>query len=46
MADPYIVAGLRAEVEMKLNAFKNAAYVSGFLAGKGEITGFAEKRYA
>ena len=37
---------LRADVEMQLNALRNAAYTSGYVAGKGEVVGFAVKRYA
>mmetsp|Transcript_40229 Transcript_40229/g.89306 ORF Transcript_40229/g.89306 Transcript_40229/m.89306 type:complete len:309 (+) Transcript_40229:100-1026(+) len=46
VSDPYVLARLRADVEMSLNAFKNAAYTTGYTAGKAEIVGYAERKYA
>ncbi|GAX85842.1 hypothetical protein CEUSTIGMA_g13257.t1 [Chlamydomonas eustigma] len=45
-ADAYNLGRLRADVEMQLNALKNLAYTSGYVAGKGELVSAAEKRFA
>jgi hypothetical protein len=44
--EPYVLRRLQADVESKLNAVKNAAYTSGYLAAKGQIVGAAERRFA
>ncbi|MEW5303295.1 MAG: hypothetical protein WDW38_001620 [Sanguina aurantia] len=44
--EPYILTRLRADLATTLNALKNAAYSSGYVAGKGEIVAFAQKLYA
>ena len=36
-ASDYALARLRADLEMQLNAFKNAAFAAGYNAGKGEV---------
>lgn len=46
VASPYVMARLRADLEMRLNALKNAAYTTGYVAGKGEIVAFANKSFA
>jgi hypothetical protein len=45
-ADDYVMRRLRADVQMQLTAFKNAAFTAGYNAGKGEIIAFATKQYA
>jgi hypothetical protein len=40
------VAAVRANVEMLVNSLKNAAYASGYTAGKGEVVAAAERRFA
>jgi hypothetical protein len=45
-ADDYALRRLKADVQMELTAFKNAAYTAGYKAGKGEIIAFATKQYA
>jgi hypothetical protein len=44
--DGYVLRRLKADVQMQLTAFKNAAYTAGYNAGKGEIIAFATKQYA
>ncbi|KAG1669009.1 hypothetical protein FOA52_000602 [Chlamydomonas sp. UWO 241] len=44
--DPYTLQRLRADVAMQLNSLKNAAYAQGYVAGKGEVVAYAEKRFA
>jgi hypothetical protein len=36
-AGDYALARLRADVEMQLAAFKNAAFAAGYSAGKGAV---------
>ena len=43
---PSKVATLRANFEMVINSLKNAAYASGYSAGKGEVVAAAERRFA
>ncbi|KXZ57037.1 hypothetical protein GPECTOR_1g98 [Gonium pectorale] len=43
--DPYIMARLRADVEMQLTSLKNAAFAAGYVAGKGEVVAHAERKY-
>lgn len=45
-ADAYTLRRLKADVQMELTAFKNAAFTAGYNAGKGEIIAFAMKQYA
>jgi hypothetical protein len=45
-ADAYTLRRLKADIQMELTAFKNAAYTAGYNAGKGEIIAFATKQYA
>jgi hypothetical protein len=45
-ADDYVLRRLKADIQMELNAFKNAAFTAGYNAGKGEIIAFATKQYA
>jgi len=45
-AEDYVMRRLKADVQMELTAFKNAAYTAGYNAGKGEIIAFATKQYA
>lgn len=45
-ADDYVLRRLKADVQMELTAFKNAAFTAGYNAGKGEIIAFATKQYA
>lgn len=45
-ADSYVLRRLKADVQMQLTAFKNAAYTAGYTAGKEEIVAYAVKRYA
>lgn len=45
-ADAYTLRRLKADVQMELTAFKNAAFTAGYNAGKGEIIAFATKQYA
>jgi hypothetical protein len=45
-ADMYVVRRLKADVQMQLTAFKNAAYTAGYTAGKDEVVAFATRRYA
>jgi hypothetical protein len=40
------VAAVRANAEMLINSLKNAAYASGYTAGKGEVVAAAERRFA
>lgn len=44
-ADSYALRRLRADVQMQLTAFKNAAYTAGYTAGKDEVVAFATNRY-
>lgn len=44
--DDYVLRRLKADVQMELTAFKNAAFTSGYNAGKGEVVAFATKQYA
>ena len=44
-ADSYALRRLRADVQMQLTAFKNAAYTAGYKAGKDEVVAFATNRY-
>ena len=44
-SDPAALARLRADVEMQLTALKNAAYASGYLAGKGEVVSFGQRLF-
>jgi hypothetical protein len=44
--DPYLLRQLRADVQMELTSFKNAAYTLGYTAAKEEIVAYATKRYA
>eukprot|EP00877_Chromochloris_zofingiensis_P000743 jgi/Chrzof1/1066/Cz01g38310.t1 len=43
--DGYTLQRLRADVQMQLTAFKNAAYTSGYTAGKQEVVAYATKQY-
>lgn len=45
-ADDYVLRRLKADVQMQLTAFKNAAYTAGYTAGKEEVVAYATKRYA
>lgn len=45
-ADSYVLRRLKADVQMQLTAFKNAAYTAGYTAGKEEVVAYATKRYA
>ncbi len=42
----YVLERLKADVEVALSAFKNAAYTAGYSAAKGEVVAAATKRYA
>ncbi len=42
----YALRRLRADVQMQLTAFKNAAYTSGYVAGKEQVVAIATGRYA
>jgi hypothetical protein len=44
--DGYLLRRLKADVQMQLTAFKNAAYTTGYVAGKDEVVAFATRRYA
>ncbi len=39
-------SALRAELELRLNALRNAAYARGYAAGKGELVARAEGRFS
>jgi hypothetical protein len=45
-SDSYALRRLKADVQMQLTAFKNAAYTAGYVAGKDEVVAFATRRYA
>lgn len=45
-ADAYVLRRLKADLQMELTAFKNAAFTSGYNAGKGEVVAFATRQYA
>eukprot|EP00879_Flechtneria_rotunda_P015692 GHRR01016414.1.p1 GENE.GHRR01016414.1~~GHRR01016414.1.p1 ORF type:complete len:273 (+),score=115.03 GHRR01016414.1:593-1411(+) len=45
-SNDYVLKRLKADVQMQLTAFKNAAYSAGYTAGKEEIVAFATRRYA
>lgn len=44
--DPYVSARLHADVEMQLNAFKNAAYTSGYVSAREQVVAYATKRWS
>ncbi len=44
--DPYALQRLRAEVQVTLNGFKNAAYTSGYVAARDQIVAAATKQFA
>lgn len=44
--DPYLLSRLRADVQMELTSFKNAAYTLGYTSAKEEVVAYATKRYA
>lgn len=44
--DGYALRRLKADVQMQLTAFKNAAYTAGYVAGKDEVVAYATRRYA
>eukprot|EP00798_Chlamydomonas_sp_ICE-L_P013852 gene13852-19775_t len=44
--EAYIMSTLKADIEMQLNCIRNAAYAAGYVAGKGELVGYADKRYS
>lgn len=46
VTEKWIMSRLKLDIEMQLNAVRNAAYAAGHLAGKGEVVAFGEKRYA
>lgn len=43
--EPYVLARLRADLEMQLTSLKNASFAAGYVAGKGEVVAHAERRY-
>jgi hypothetical protein len=43
--DPYVLRRLRADVQMQLTAFKNAAYTSGYQAAKEEMVAHITDKY-
>eukprot|EP00775_Hariotina_reticulata_P006356 gene6356-6589_t len=45
-ANAYTLRRLKADVQMQLTAFKNAAYTAGYTAGKDEVVAYATRRYA
>lgn len=45
-SDGYALRRLKADVQMQLTAFKNAAYTAGYVAGKDEVVAYATRRYA
>ena len=44
--DPYVVQRLLADVEAHLNGLRNAAFASGYVAGKGELVACAQRTYS
>ena len=46
VADSYVLTRLRDDIDMQLSSLKNAAYASGYMAGKGEVAALADKRFA
>ncbi|KAF6253190.1 WD40-repeat-containing domain protein [Scenedesmus sp. NREL 46B-D3] len=45
-SDSYMLRRLKADVQMQLTAFKNAAYTAGYVAGKDEVVAYATRRSA
>jgi hypothetical protein len=43
--DPYVMQRLLADVESHLNGLRNAAFASGYVAGKGELVAYAQGTY-
>jgi len=43
--DPYVMQRLRADVEMQLGAFKNAAYATGFTSAQQAVVAATTKRW-
>ena len=40
-----VLRRLKADLQMELTAFKNAAFAAGYNAGKGEVVAFATRQY-